>query len=106
MKEASAHSATLSFQFALLAMDASKLLCRRTVEARNRSVLFELAASNWFQSRQGIGSSHIHPLKLHRSPVATWRDFGALLFATDRGRNGNGRLLSESTAVRKFCGIA
>jgi hypothetical protein len=34
-------------------------------------------------------------------PFASWRDLGVLL-----GRNSNGRLFRESTAVRRFSGIA
>ena len=39
-------------------------------------------------------------------PVATWRDFGAIPVATGLGRNGKGCLFRESTAVRRFSGIA
>ena len=39
-------------------------------------------------------------------PVATWRDFGALLIPFGLGRNCKGFLFRESTAVRRFSGIA
>jgi hypothetical protein len=66
----------------------------------------ELAASNWFQRRQRIGSSHIYPFQAPSVPVATWRDLGALLALDAFGRNGSGSLFNESTAERRFCGIA
>jgi hypothetical protein len=72
----------------------------RQIEARNRWIFVYL--------RQVIGSSggkELVQVTVIRSvpirPGTEWRDFGALL-----GRNGNGRLFRESTAFRKFCGIA
>lgn len=51
-------AARLSFQFALSAMEASKIWQLAAIEVRNCPDYCELAASNWFPSRQGIGSSH------------------------------------------------
>jgi len=62
--------------------------------------LLPVAAKNWFKS-------HTHATDQSPSvPVASWRDLGALLALDAFGRNGNGSLFNESTAVRRFCGIA
>ena len=93
----SALPARLSFQFALAAW---KLPNSKT-NANLRSELpdyYELAASNWFQSRQRIRSSHSSSVQAASVPVATWRDFGALLLLIAFERNGSGSLFNESIA--------
>jgi hypothetical protein len=61
--------------------------------------LLPIAASNCFKSQPSFD-------QFPSVPVASWRDLGALLALDAFGRNGNGSLFNESTAVRKFCGIA
>jgi len=55
-------------------------------------------ARHFFSVTYRCSSDHIPSVS-----VATWLDLGAL---DAFGRNGNGSLFNESTAVRRFCGIA
>jgi hypothetical protein len=48
----------LTSKFALRQFSDSKTRIVDKVGTQNRWVLIELAATNWFQRRQGIGSSH------------------------------------------------
>jgi hypothetical protein len=61
------------------------------------------------QVQQLTASSSSSLVSLNQLPsvlVASWRDLGALLALAGLGRNGSGRLLSESNAMRRFWGIA
>ena len=60
-------------------MEASKnSKTRRNVEVTIARIC-ELAASNWFESRQGIRSSNNPFDQFPSVPFASWRDLGAIL---------------------------